>query len=72
MKSFLNPFTAIAAGITLGFAGVSALGVHAVTAKLERAASIQCERQDWPASHHTAMSEWCREFEATRAIYGRY
>ena len=66
----INPFTAIGLGAAIGLSAVA--GIHALTARLEHSAAMQCRQQDWPAEKHAAMTEWCREFEATRAIYGRY
>lgn len=70
MRSFFNPFTAISLGVAVGFSAIA--GIHALTARLEHAAAMQCRQQDWPAEKHVAMSEWCREFEATRQAFGRY
>lgn len=70
MRSFFNPFTALGLGIVVGFAGVRA--IETVTAHLEMSAVSQCARRDWPVSKDKAMTEWCLEFNATRAQYGRY
>lgn len=72
MRDLIKPYAAVLGGIALGFSVVAVMGVHAITARLEHAAAMQCRQQDWPAAKHIAMTEWCREFEATRAIYGRY
>lgn len=70
MRSFLNPFTALGFGIAIGFTGVHAINV--VTSHLEMSAVTQCSRRDWPSDKDKAMTDWCLEFNATRAQYGRY
>lgn len=67
---FRTPFTAIGVGLGVGFTLLAV--IHTATARLEHAAAIQCRNQDWPAEKHVAMTEWCREFEATRQRFGRY
>lgn len=70
MPSFFNPFTALGIGIVVGFAGVRA--IEMASAHLEMSAVTQCSRRDWPIHKDQAMSAWCKEFNETRAKYGRY